>query len=169
LTLSGVMPSSWLFAIATTAKASLILPQLDVLGLQPCAGERLLDGIRRRDGELHRVARRVAEVAEPGQDRASLALRPLFGHEHHRRRAVVDGAGVRRGDGPVLLERRFEARILSGRASFGPSSSVTAVLLPFLSTISTGAISALKAPSACAFCARRVDSIAYSSARRGRT
>ena len=64
---------------------------------------------------------------------------------------------------PSFLKEALRLAILSGRASLGPSSSLTTVLLPFLSAISTGAISALNAPSACAFCARRVDSSAYSS------
>ena len=64
---------------------------------------------------------------------------------------------------PSFLKAGFSDEILSGFASLGPSSSSTTVLLPFLSAISTGAISALNAPAACAFWARMVLSRAYSS------
>ena len=64
---------------------------------------------------------------------------------------------------PSFLKAGLSEAILSGRASLGPSSSSTSVLLPFLSTSSTGVISALNAPAAWAFCARSVLSRAYSS------
>ena len=64
---------------------------------------------------------------------------------------------------PSFLKAGLREAIFSGRASLGPSSSSTTVLLPFLSTSSTGAISALNAPSFCARCARWVLSRAYSS------
>ena len=64
---------------------------------------------------------------------------------------------------PSFLKAGLSEAILSGLASFGPSSSSTTVLLPFWSAISTGAISALNAPSFWACCARSVLSRAYSS------
>ena len=85
------------------------LPEIDVRGPEVGARQRLLDRVGRGDGELHRIARRVAEVAEPREHRAALALRALLGHEDHCGGAVVDGRGVAGGDGAVLLEGRLEA------------------------------------------------------------
>ena len=53
--------------------------------------------------------------------------------------------------------------ILSGLASFGPSSSATIVFSPRFPSSSTGTISARNAPLLAASMARRVDSSAYSS------
>src|SRR3954447_650323 len=90
------------------------LPQVDVLRLQIGARQRLLDGVGRGDGELDRIARGVPEVADPGEHRAAFLLRPLGAHQDDGRGAVVDGGGVRRRYGAVLLEGGLERWDLVG-------------------------------------------------------
>ena len=112
LTLLPSRPSSWLFAIETTAKASLISQRSTSAIASPARSSVRRIASAGAIGELARLAGGAAPGGDLRQDRAALAFGPLGAHQHQRRRAVVDARGVGGGDRAVLLEDRLEGRDL---------------------------------------------------------
>ena len=115
LTLSCGMPCSFIAAIVTTAKASLISKRSTSFVVQPVFSVQLLDRADRRRREQARLLR-MRRVADDHRERREPSL--LGGraaHQHQRRRAVGDRARVRRGHRAVLAKRRLQRRDLVGR------------------------------------------------------
>jgi hypothetical protein len=128
------------------------LPQVDALGVQP-AFQHLGDGTGRRGGEPLRRLRvhRVATMRAIGVQ-AARAGRGLA-HQHQRRRAVGDAAGVGGGDGAVLLERGLQAGDLVELGLEGLLVELDDGLALARASV-TGAISQSKLPSSLACLAR---------------
>ena len=127
LTLFGSMPSSWLFAIETTANASLISQRSTFFASQLRLRERVLDRRRRRGGEpLGRL-----RVIAPRDELRERPCTPRFfasSADISTTAAApsLSDARVAGGDRAVLLERRAQRRqLLDRRHARAPRRSST--------------------------------------------
>ena len=100
------------------------LPEVDVLGLQPHLGQRLLCRLGRRPRQVGKVVGHLRLGDDRRQRGPLIALSPFVARKHKRPSAVVDAGRIsggvraalaeRRGQLGQLLERRLPARALVG-------------------------------------------------------
>ena len=102
------------------------LPEVDVVGLQSREFKQTLDGIGRRDGEVHGVDSGVREVNHAGQRLQVVLLHLLLAHEDKGNTSVVGFGGVGGRKDTILLE---------GRAEGGDLRLVVAFLLLILADL----------------------------------